>query len=188
MRKASAPGPDASLPIIFLIEAWLWDKLEPIVARVVRLHSAQAHEGGVRGLHPRPVARRNVAAVSCCRSWLLIPFKFAEFWLLPQRPVVLGPRYAACSVAKLFFVGTTAFVFDVTRDKLLQLDWFRGLYNYVIWLRDAADTLIRPIKRRVLRRLRLFMPRTLRPRDPPDDAHSPPDAHADRRRKSATDP
>ena len=43
----------------------------------------------------------------------------------------------------------TAFIFDLTRPKLLQLPWFRSLYDRVmVWLAWAHD-LIDPIKRRL---------------------------------------
>ena len=60
----------------------------------------------------------------------------------------------------------TAFIFDLTRPKLLQLLWFRSLYDRVmVWL-AWAHALIDPIKRRLRTSLRMFAPkragRTLR--------------------------
>jgi hypothetical protein len=56
-------------------------------------------------------------------------------------------------------MGTAAFIFDMTRPKLLQLDWFRRLYERVlVWL-DWAHRLVEPIKTRIQAYLRLFSPR-----------------------------
>ena len=60
--------------------------------------------------------------------------------------------------AKVAAIGTTAFVFDVGRDKLLQLDWFRAFYDYVMWLRRRARALVDPIARRIKHRLRILGP------------------------------
>ena len=48
--------------------------------------------------------------------------------------------------AKLLGLGVTAFVFDVTRDKLLQLAWFRRMYDWFMWLRDWAHAQTEPIR------------------------------------------
>ena len=50
-------------------------------------------------------------------------------------------------------VGVTAFVFDVTRPKLLQMAWFEKLYEFVIGLRAKAMALVDPIKQRILHML-----------------------------------
>ena len=143
------------LAIVFLIEAWLWDKLEPIVAYVVRIiplaRIKRAFASWVEDLSPPATL-----LLFLLPQAVIIPIKLIEFWLFLQGQWFYG--FVALVLSKLVFLGSAAFVFDMTREKLLQLDWFRGLYNYVIWLRDAANALIDPIKQRILRRIRLFMP------------------------------
>jgi hypothetical protein len=52
-------------------------------------------------------------------------------------------------------LAVTAFVFEVTKPKLLQMAWFRWLYEHVlIWL-EWAHALVDPIKLRIRRVLRL---------------------------------
>ena len=58
---------------------------------------------------------------------------------------------AVLALAKVVSLGVTAFIFDVTRPKLLQLAWFRALYDWVIWLLAWAHALVDPIKRRIKR-------------------------------------
>ena len=43
----------------------------------------------------------------------------------------------------------TAFIFETTKDKLLQMAWFRRVYDYFIWLRDWAHQKVDPITRRL---------------------------------------
>ena len=52
-------------------------------------------------------------------------------------------------LAKLLGLGVTAFIFDVTRDKLLQMAWFRRLYEWVMWLRGWAHEITEPVRERV---------------------------------------
>lgn len=134
------------LAIIFLIEAWLWDHLEPIVARVVAII---------------PLARfkqwlsERVDALSPAMTLIvfavpiipLFPLKLVGLWLLAH-------EYWTSAVftilfAKLLGVGVTAFVFDVTRDKLMEMHWFERVYDLVMKLRAKAAELVDPIKRRV---------------------------------------
>jgi hypothetical protein len=134
------------LAIIFLIEAWLWDHLEPIVARVVAFI---------------PLARfkqwlsERVDALSPAMTLIvfavpvipLFPLKLVGLWLLAH-------EYWTSAVftilfAKMLGVGVTAFVFDVTRDKLLEMRWFERLYELVLKVRAKATELVEPIKRRI---------------------------------------
>jgi hypothetical protein len=63
------------------------------------------------------------------------------------------------ALAKMVSLGVTAFVFDLTRPKLLQLAWFRRLYERVmVWLVWAHE-LVDPIKRRIKITFRMFAPK-----------------------------
>ena len=134
------------LAIVFLIEAWLWDHLEPIVARIVAAI---------------PLARfkqwltERVDALSPAMTLIvfavpiipLFPLKLVGLWLLAH-------EYWASAVftivfAKLLGVGVTAFVFDVTRAKLLEMHWFERIYDLVLKVRAKAAELVDPIKRRI---------------------------------------
>ena len=48
----------------------------------------------------------------------------------------------------------TAFVFDLTRPKLLQMRWFAKLYEWVLALRAKAAELVNPIKLRIREAMR----------------------------------
>src|SRR3954467_3823442 len=134
------------LAIIFLIEAWLWDHLEPIVARVVAIvplaRFKQWLSDRVDALSPAMTLI--VFAVPIIP---LFPLKLVGLWLLTH-------EYWTSAVftivfAKLLGVGVTAFVFDVTRDKLMEMAWFERLYDRVLKLRAKAAELVDPVKRRI---------------------------------------
>jgi len=139
------------LAIIFLIEAWLWDHLEPIVALVVAAIPLRAvkHWLAAQIETLSPVLTLIVFAVP---PILLFPLKLVGIWLLAHHHW-MGAA-ALIVAAKFIGLGVTAFVFDVTRDKLLQMGWFERLYRFVLTLRTKAAELVDPIKTRLQELLR----------------------------------
>jgi len=134
------------LAIIFLIEAWLWDHLEPIVARVVAaIPLARFKQWLTERVDALPPAMTLI--VFAVPIIPLFPLKLVGLWLLAH-------QYWASAVftilfAKLLGVGVTAFIFDVTRDKLLEMPWFERLYELVLRVRAKATAMVNPIKRRI---------------------------------------
>ena len=112
------------LALIFLFEAWLWDRLEPLVARIVQLIPLRSLKEWLAGRidHLSPGATLIVFLVPVIP---LFPLKVIGLWLLAHKYFVSAVLLIV--FAKLLGVGITAFVFDVTRDKLLQMNWFRRI-------------------------------------------------------------
>jgi hypothetical protein len=139
------------LAVIFLIEAWLWDHLEPIVARVVALIPMRAFK--------QWLAER-VDALSPAMTLIvffvpvipLFPLKLAGLWLLTHEYWISA--ILTIIFAKFLGVGVAAFVFDVTRPKLLEMDWFEKIYDFIMALRAKAHALVDPIKARIRDTLR----------------------------------
>jgi hypothetical protein len=134
------------LAIVFLIEAWLWDHLEPIVAKVVAAIPLARFKQWLteRVDSLSPATTLIVFAVPVIP---LFPLKLVGLWLLAH-------EYWTSAVftivfAKLLGVGVTAFVFDVTRAKLLEMHWFERIYDLVLKVRAKAAELVAPIKRRI---------------------------------------
>src|SRR5215471_5774297 len=139
------------LAIVFLIEAWLWDHLEPIVARVVAAIPLRAFK---QWLSDRvdTLSPAMTLIVFIVPVLPLFPLKLVGLWLLTH-------EYWASAVftilfAKFLGVGVTAFVFDVTRPKLLEIGWFERLYEFILDLRARAHALVEPIKSRIREILR----------------------------------
>jgi hypothetical protein len=139
------------LAVIFLIEAWLWDHLEPIVARIVALIPLRTFKQWlaerVDTLSPAMTLIVFIVPVIP-----LFPLKLIGLWLLAN-------EYWASAIftiifAKFLGVGVTAFIFDVTRSKLLEMPWFEKLYESVMALRAKATALVAPVKQRILEVLR----------------------------------
>jgi hypothetical protein len=134
------------LAVIFLIEAWLWDHLEPIVARVVALIPLQTFKQWLadRVDALSPAMTLIVFAVPVIP---LFPLKLVGLWLLAHE-YWLSAAFTIL-FAKFVGVGVTAFIFDVTREKLLEMRWFEATYDYIMMLRAKAAAMVNPIKRRI---------------------------------------
>src|ERR1700760_1818539 len=139
------------LAIIFLIEAWLWDHLEPLVAEVVAAIPLRAFKqwlaDRVDTLSPAMTLIVFIVPVIP-----LFPLKLVGLWLLTHQYWISA--VFTIIFAKFLGVGVTAFVFDVTRPKLLEMRWFEKLYEFVLGLRARAKALVDPIRLRIREALR----------------------------------
>jgi hypothetical protein len=139
------------LAVIFLIEAWLWDHLEPIVAWFVAKIPLQTfkHWLAERVDSLSPAMTLIVFIVPVIP---LFPLKLVGVWLLMHEYWLSA--VTTIIFAKLLGVGVTAFVFDVTRPKLLEMGWFERLYEFILAVRAKAKAMVDPIKARVREILR----------------------------------
>src|ERR1700736_6740236 len=134
------------LAIIFLVEAWLWDHLEPIVAWFVALIPLRAFKEWlaeqIDTLSPAMTLIVFIVPVIP-----LFPLKLVGLWLLTHEYWISA--ILTIIFAKFVGVGVAAFIFDVTRHKLLEMQWFETLYEFIIELRAKASALVDPIKLRI---------------------------------------
>src|SRR3984957_20044034 len=135
------------LAVIFLIEGWLWDHLEPVVAWFVALIPLRSFKQWlaerVDTLSPAMTLIVFIVPVIP-----LFPLKLVGLWLLTHE--YWFSAILTIIFAKFLGVGVAAFVFDVTREKLLEMGWFERLYEFVIGLRAKATALVEPIKLRIM--------------------------------------
>jgi hypothetical protein len=134
------------LALIFLIEAWLWDHLEPVVARVVAWIPLRAFKAWLaeRVDTLTPAMTLIVFIVPVIP---LFPLKMFGLWLLANEYWISAVLILV--FAKFLGVGVAAFIFDVTRPKLLQMAWFERLYDRVMSMRAKAHAIVDPIKLRI---------------------------------------
>jgi hypothetical protein len=155
MRRAVRPFL-ILLALFFLFEAWLWERLRPLVAAVVNVIAWDR------------LKRRLAALVEWLPPWavlivfvipflVLLPLKFLEVYFVVHRQWIAA--ILVLVLAKLLGLGVTAFIFDVTKPKLLRMAWFRWLYELMLSWLEKAHALVDPIKARVRRWLFMFSPR-----------------------------
>ena len=139
------------LAVIFLVEAWLWDHLEPLVAWVVARIPLRAfkHWLAERVETLSPAMTLIVFIVPVIP---LFPLKLVGLWLLTHEYWVSA--IVTIVFAKFLGVGVAAFIFDVTRSKLLEMPWFEKLYEFVLSMRAKAAALVDPVKSRIREMLR----------------------------------
>ena len=139
------------LAVIFLIEAWLWDHLEPIVERIVALIPLRAFKQWLadRVDALSPAMTLIVFAVPVIP---LFPLKLVGLWLLANEYWVSAAIVIV--LGKFVGLGVTAFIFDVTRSKLMQMAWFKKVYEFIMAMRAKAADLVQPIKQRIKEVLR----------------------------------
>jgi hypothetical protein len=142
--------------LVFLFEAWLWDHLAPavrwLVDRIAWPVLKARMAAAIERLPPYPTF-----LVFLIPIILLLPIKFVGLWML-ARGYWLG-AVATLGAAKVVSMGVTAFIFDLTRPKLLQLPWFSRLYEWVLKWLARAHALIDPVKAEV----RVWVGRYVRP-------------------------
>lgn len=134
------------LALLFLAEAWLWDHLEPIVARIVRAIPWKRVKARLAALVEElpPWAVLFIFAVPFIA---MLPLKFLEVYFLATQNW-LGAILVIVFV-KIVGLGVTAFIFDVTRDKLLMMVWFRRVYEWFLWARVKAGEITEPVRERM---------------------------------------
>jgi len=144
------------LALLFLLEAWLWEKLAPIVAFLVAFIPLREIKAKIAASIERlpPTATLIVFAVPAA---VLLPIKIAALWLFGHGHWFAG--IGALVFAKLAGLGVTAFVFELTRPKLLQLPWFARLYEIVMRGLAWAHAMVEPIKRRMRKYVHVLRPR-----------------------------
>lgn len=135
------------LALLFLLEAWLWDHLSPVVARVVDFIPWAAFKRWLAQAIERLPPWATLIVFVVTLGAVLLPLKFAEVYFLAT-----GQWLGAIAViiaAKLIGVGVTAFIFDATRDKLLQMAWFRAVYEWLLRVRAWAHAITEPVRARM---------------------------------------
>ena len=100
-----------------------------MVVALIPLRRVKAWVAGIIRKLP-PAATLVVFAVP---RVVLFPLKLVGLWLLAHKYWFAAGMVLV--LAKLIGLAVTAFVFEVTKPKLLQMAWFRWLYEHVlVWL------------------------------------------------------
>ncbi len=143
------------LAAIFLFEAWLWDTLAPAVGWLVRaLPFKTLKEAIATGIARLPPWL--TLFVFAIPGLVLLPFKLVGLWLIGTGHPLLG--VAVFFLAKTVGLAVTAFLFETCRPKLMELAWFRRLYDVVMRGRAWAHRMLEPFMRR-LRALKVVIAR-----------------------------
>lgn len=129
------------LALVFLLEAWVWD----VFAAFGRFLDARLPFAAVRRALEQAILRAPpyvALALFVIPGLLVLPFKLGGLWLIAHGHIFWGGFVFL--MAKFATVGVAAFLFELTRDKLMTLSWFARLYVIVMCWRDWAHRLVDP--------------------------------------------
>lgn len=132
-----------TLATLFLIEAWLWDVVQPVVRQIVERLPLRRIKAFFRWLVARLPAWAALFVMGL-PSIVLIPAKIAGLWLLAHGHIIAGAGLFV--VAKSAGVFLVVFLFEVCRPKLMQMAWFAQVYAWFERARMWAHAQMAPFK------------------------------------------
>jgi hypothetical protein len=129
------------LALLFLLEAWLWDLLvPPIRALIERIGWLRIKRRLGDWLTTLP--RWLIVCIFILPDTVLLPVKLGGLWLVAQGHVIIGTGLFV--VAKTLSLGITVLLFELCRERLLELAWFRWIYETIEAGRQWAHRQIAP--------------------------------------------
>jgi hypothetical protein len=129
--------------VIFLIEAWLWDLTISLGHWAIGLLPWESFKAAIVRLVERlpPYGALPLFLIPLA---VIEPLKIVAIEQIAHGRLMRG--ILAFIVLKFVGVGLVAFIFDLTRDKLLAIGWFARFYVWVVKWRDKAHVFIEPYK------------------------------------------
>jgi hypothetical protein len=135
-----------TLALLFLLESWLWDHVKVWLRDLAQFLGFKRIEewitGAIKDLSPWATLFVFVIPVI-----VIFPLKIYALALIAHGHVLFG--LVVIFIAKALGLGVTAFLFDLCRDKLLQMNWFVRFYGVVLRVRAWAHDLVAPVRARL---------------------------------------
>lgn len=131
------------LALVILLESWLWDKTVALGYWLVERLPMDSLKRAIAALIAKlpPYA---VLAFFALPILAIEPFKYVGLYLLFHRHILAG--IAVFVAAKFIAVAIIAFLFEICRDKLMQIYWFPAFYRWFIWAWRWAHRIVEPVK------------------------------------------
>jgi hypothetical protein len=135
-----------AIAVLFLVESWLWDNVKEWLRRLEQALGLERFEPWLEGIVTRSSPQATLA-LFLVPMLAVFPFKLGALALLASGHVVLGIGFIF--LVKTLALGVEAFLFDLCRDKLLEMAWFGHLYSLILDARAWASLLVRPYRARL---------------------------------------
>lgn len=132
---------------VFLIEAWLWDRIQPLIHAIVERLPLRRVKAFMRWLVGRlpPWAALFVMGIPAV---VLFPAKLLGLWLLAKGQFIAGALLFL--VAKSVGFVLVVFLFEICRPKLMQMDWFAKVFAWFVAARAWAHERVAPFKQMLI--------------------------------------
>ncbi|MFZ3179321.1 MAG: hypothetical protein WA156_03740 [Methylocystis silviterrae] len=135
-----------TLAVLFLVETWLWDHFRDWLHDFARALGLERYEQQFKDFVATLTPVKTLA-IFIAPMFAILPAKLVGFELIAHGHVFTG--LIAILLAKTLALGCMSFLFDICRDKLMQMDRFRQIYSVVLEIRAWAARLVAPFKQRV---------------------------------------
>lgn len=134
------------LAVGFLIEAWLWAKMAPVIRWVAGLLPFERLKQAI-GHWAHRLPPYGALVLFVVPLILIEPINILALWFYAHKHFVLG---SLCFlVAKLVGVGLMAFLFEACQAQLRAIGWFSRLCDIIIAANAWAHRLVEPYKAKV---------------------------------------
>jgi hypothetical protein len=135
-----------TLAILFLVESWLWDNVKIALVRLASALGLKELETRLRGFIASlsPMA---TLAIFALPAITIFPLKLLAVAAIAHGHVIAG--ISVILAAKTLALGVTSFLFDASREKLLQIGWFVKLYETTLRVSRWAHARVEPFKQRI---------------------------------------
>lgn len=119
--------------IIFLIEEYIWDITARLMARLGTYRAIHAIEK-----HISELTSYWAMTAFLLPSSILIPAKLIGLHAISQGHWLIGSLIFAA--AKIIGMALFSRIFNLTRDALLKINWFKHLYEKIMFYRNRIHT------------------------------------------------
>jgi len=134
------------LAVIFLVEAWLWDHVKLWLRALAEAIGAERYEAKLRDFIA-PLSPYPTLAVFAVPALIVLPLKMLALEAIAGGHVFFGLIFIL--TAKTLALGATSYLFDLCREKLMQIPRFLQFYDLVLRVSAWAHALIEPAKRQL---------------------------------------
>ncbi|MCC3245152.1 hypothetical protein LG047_07440 [Methylocystis sp. WRRC1] len=135
-----------AVALIFLLESWLWDHVREWLRALERALGMERMEPWLRDLVAR-MSPPATLALFAIPALAVFPLKLLAVAVVASGHVVTG--VIAIFIAKTLALGVTSFLFDICRNKLLEMQWFGRFYSLVLDARAWASALVAPLRAQI---------------------------------------
>lgn len=130
------------IALLFLLEAWLWDLIQPIIAWLITRLPWQTLKAALA----RNVARLPAAIVVflfVVPEVIGLPLQFFALWIVAKGAVITGTLLFI--VVKTLGLALALVLFEACKEKLMELAWFRYVHDQVMRARVWAKAQVQPL-------------------------------------------
>lgn len=131
------------LAVLFLVEAWIWQRMEPVVRWFTtrlpfdRLKAAVSHWA-------RDLPAYGALVLFLSPLLLIEPLQCIAIWAYAHHHWLMGSVILV--LIKLFGVGLMAFLFAVCERQLMSIGWFAQLVELFLKVKQWAELEVEPLR------------------------------------------